>query len=283
MSNLTFTETKDLKFKHDGYGVHAILKGKKTTFNLSTVLKEDASLTDKEMKEYIKLVLTAQNMLNRLPLHKIDDFRTIDVIDIVNDYTPFYKYTSMNSYENFFKRGQWQLGCIQQYKTIENKKQRDEFEGQCFMNMMINNHKTNSLVCTGFNYLIFCGTRKASSELHKDSFGEKELYFPNVRSFADSVKKTIGAKRYYIQNVEYNTSKWFNVKDHILDDQVNLEDIINTRYVELINQYSVYPSLFVKPEAFCPENEVRIVFEMDKDYNKPLRFENRSLLDYVKH
>ena len=274
----------DLKLKHDTNGLHAFLNGKRTTFGMSTVLKPDASQTDDDIKEQIKIILTLQEGLNRfsMPIYKIDDFKPININEILNDYTPFYKYTSHAIFENYIRKGRWQLGTIHQYQTIENQKQRDEFEGYCFMNMVINGQLTSSLVSTGYNYLIFCGTKKSNSALHKGSFGEKELYFPNVRSFADSIKKSIGARRYYIQEIEYNTSKWFNVKDPIIDDKLDLQNIIGAGYIELLNKYSLYPSLFVKPEVFSEEKEVRIVFEMDKDYYKPLKFENKSLLNYIR-
>jgi len=40
--------------------------------------------------------------------------------------------------------------------------------------------------------------------------------------------------------------------------------------------------LFVKPEYFVQENEIRLVFEMDKDFYQPFEFENLKLLDYIK-
>lgn len=283
MSNLTFTGTKDLKFKHNGLGVNTFLKGKKTIFNFSMVLPPEQPLTRDKQREFLRSILNAQSIIERLPAHDLTNFDVLPNQIINNDYTPFYKYTSEHIYTSKLQKGIWQLGCIEQYRTIENTKQRDEFEGQCFINMNINGHGVTSLACTGFNYLIFCGTRKKSSDLHRDSFGTKELYFPNVRSFADSVKKSIGAKRYYVQNVIYNSSKWINIDEPIMDEWVNVNDILGSRYIELINKHSLYPSLFVKPESFAPEEEVRIVFEMDKDYYKPLRFENNSLLDYVKH
>lgn len=283
MNNLTFTETKDLKFKHDGTGVHAFLKGKKTIFNFSMSLPPEQPLSDDKQREFLKEILAAQSIIKRLPAHDLANFNVLPNKIVDNDFTPFYKYTSEYIYKNKLLKGSWQLGCIEQYRTIENIKQRDEFEGQCFVNMNVNGYGLTSLACTGFNYLIFCGTRKKASDLHRESFGTKELYFPNVRSFADAVKKSIGAKKYYVQNVEYSSSKWINVDDAIEDELVNVNDMLCSRYIELVNKYSLYPSLFVKPEPFAGEEEVRIVFEMDKDYYKPLRFENRGLLSYVRH
>jgi hypothetical protein len=63
---------------------------------------------------------------------------------------------------------------------------------------------------------------------------------------------------------------------------VDIENILTPKFFEIIKKHLVYPSLFVKPEYFEIENEVRLIFEMNKDYKKPLRFENKQLLDYIK-
>ncbi|MGA9212216.1 hypothetical protein, partial [Kaistella sp.] len=169
------------------------------------------------------------------------------------------------------------------YRTIENKKARDEFEGQTFMDLIINGHQVTSFVCCGFNYLILCGTSQRSETLHQDSFGSKELYFPNVRSVAESISRTIGAKRFFVQKVSYNSSKWFSLDSEIHNDAININDIVCEPYIELINKLSLYPSLFVKPAPFASEKEVRIVFEMHKDQKLPRQFYNKEILNYIVH
>jgi len=51
---------------------------------------------------------------------------------------------------------------------------------------------------------------------------------------------------------------------------------------EEIEQNLFLPTLFIKPEGFKSENEIRIVFEMNKDLKKPKVINNKGLLDYIK-
>lgn len=59
------------------------------------------------------------------------------------------------------------------------------------------------------------------------------------------------------------------------------ERFLTPDYFDILYDNMFYPALFVKPEPFSSENEVRIVFEMPKDYMKPLSFENKGLLDFM--
>lgn len=283
MSNLTFTETTNLKFRYNKDGVNAFLNKKKTVLNFSSVLKEGANLTFEQQNSYIKSILQLQSSVRGLPLHSFEEYSPVVIPEETNDFTPFFKYTKPEIYNKYIKKGNWQLGCIQQYKTIENLKARDEFEGQTFIDININGHQVTSFVCCGFNYLILCGTSERSESLHQKNFGFKELYFPNVRSVAESISRSIGAKRFFVQKVSYNSSKWFTLDSEINNNKIDLNDIVSEPYIELINKVCLYPSLFVKPLPFEPEKEVRIVFEMPKDQKLPRQFFNKEILDYIKH
>jgi hypothetical protein len=283
MSHLTFTETKNLTFRHNNEGVNAFLNKKKTILNHINILKEGVKLTLEQQNAFIKIILSGQSMIRNLPYHNFDNFSPVVIPKQENDFTPFYKYTSPDVYNKYIKKGNWQLGCIQQYKTIENLKARDEFEGQTFIDLNINSHQVTAFACCGFNYLILCGTSERSESLHQDSFGSKELYFPNVRSVAESICRSIGAKRFFAQKVSYNSSKWFTLDSEINNDKIDLEDIVSEPYIELINKLCLYPSLFVKPAPFENEKEVRIVFEMERDQKMPRQFFNKEILNYIKH
>ncbi len=281
--DLQFNDTAHLKFSHNSEGVIAKYKNKKFILGYLSILKERTDLTDEEYISYAQSVLNYHCSVRGVPFHKIGKLEPISSKPIINNYTPFYKYTSNAIFDQYIKKGIWQLGTIQQYRTIENIKQRDEFEGHSFLNLNINNHIVSTICSSGFNYLIFCGTRKANSDIHKQQFGEKEIYFPNIKSFAESVRKTINAKRYFIQNVEYNTLKLYINKTPIANPEIDINNILTPAYFDVINEHLIYPGLFVKPESFKDENEVRIVFEMPQDYYKPNRFENKDLLNYIKY
>lgn len=282
-SELKFIDTPSLKFHHSKDGVIAFYQNNKFILGHLSISKEGAEFNDETYIEYSKAVLKFNCSVRNVPLHKIEQPIPIFSNKIINDYSPFYKYISTDIFEKYIRKGMWQLGAIEQYRTIENIKQRDEFEGYSFLNLNINNHIVSSICNTGFNYLIFCGTRSSKSLIHKEQFGDKELYFPNAKSFADNICKAIGAKRYYIQNVQYNTLKLYINKNKISNPDLDVSNILTPLYFDIIKEHFVFPSLFVKPESFKQENEVRIVFEMPKDYYKPLRFEHKGLLKMIKY
>lgn len=282
-NELKFTDTKFLKFKHEKDIVIAYYRNRKFIIGFTSILNQGADFTD---LQYQAMSIAAHKFYcskKGIPEYSVKSMTPIKSKIIKNDFSPFYKYVPINIFNDFIKKGKWQLGNIEQYRTIENKKQRDEFEGHSFINLKINNHVVSTICSSGFNYLVFCGTRMSNSDLHKNQFGEKLLYFPNVKSFADSVLKTINAKKYYVHNVEYNTLKFYMNENDISNPNIAIENILTEDYFELLSENLLYPSLFVKPEPFKPENEVRIIFEMGKDHFKPYKLENKGLLDYVEY
>lgn len=218
-SSLKFTDTKDLKFSHTKDGVIAKNRNLKFILHQLSIFQKDAKLNQDQLFAHAKATIELQCLLRGWPFYEAPTFRPISPFDIKNDYSPFSKYVSNKIFDNYIKRGKWQLGTIEQYRTIENEKQRDELEGNSFLNLNINDYIVSTICSSGFNYLIFCGTRSAGSMNHQKQFGEKELHFPNVRSFAEGVKKSIQAKRYYIHKVEYNTQKLYLNEDVIKNVQ----------------------------------------------------------------
>jgi hypothetical protein len=280
-NHLKFTNTKNLKFSFTKEGLIASYKKKKFILGMTIISKDDVIINDEEFASMAEATLKFHCSVRNVPLHLIDNRKSISQ-KAFNDYSPFYKYVSDETYEKYISKGIFQLGNIEQYRNIENKKQRDEFEGHSFLNLNINNHIVSSICSSGFNYLIFCGTKKKNSIELKEQFGNKELYFPNPKQFAETISKTINARSYFIQNVEYNTLKLYINKDKIINSKINLNQILSAEYFEILKEHLLYPSLYVKPGTFKNENEVRIVFEMPKDQFKPYRFENKELLKHIK-
>jgi len=278
-SGLEFNKTHNLKFFHNEQGVVVSYKKKKFILGLY-LLGNKESFEDEDFIKLAKTTLKFHCNVRNLPIHEIEIFKQVTP-NLSNDYTPFYKYVSNEVYDNYIKRGIFQLGTIEQYRNIENCLQRDVFEGHSFLNLKINNQIVSVICNSGFNYYIFCGTKSINSDSHKEKFGEKVLYFPTVKNFAEIVCRQINAKNYYIQNVEYSTLKLYINKDNINDTKIETNSILSSRFFDIIQKHLIYPSLFVKPELFSDENEVRIIFEMKKDVNKPSRFENKLLLNQI--
>lgn len=284
MRHLNIANSTNLKFEKNDTGSYVLYNNKKIIFGtFLMILKRDKHFTDYQLLRLAKDNLRAYCTSKKLSSPSIRNFKVVSAKEIINDYTPFYKYVQPDIFEKYIKNGNWQLGTIEQYRTIENSKQRDEFEGFCFLHLNINNHIVGTNLITGFNYLILCGTKEDNSSFHKTNFGEKVLYFADVKTFAERVCKIVKAKKYYIHNVEYNTLKSYVSNDKIYNKYLELENLLAPPFFDIISQHILYPSLFVKPENFKQENEVRIVFELDNDCFEPYKFEDKSLLNYFKY
>lgn len=282
--HLNIANNSNLKFTNINKEIIATYNNKKIIFGTFLIItKRNVNLTDSDYLNLAKYNLREYCSKNKLPLKSTRNITPIYPRNIKNDYSAFYKYIKTDIFENFIINGSWQLGTIEQYRTIENNRLRDEFEGFSFLNLTINNHIVSTSLISGFNYLIFCGTRSKNSAYHKENFGKKILYFPNIKSFAEIICKVINAKRYYIQNVEYNTLKMYISNQKIYNQCLELNNIYTPPFFDILNEHLFYPSLFVKPESFKQENEVRIVFELDSDCFEPYKFEDKSLLNYIEY
>ena len=280
-SDLHFTNTKSLKFFHTKDGVIANYKKRKFILGFRSISNENTDFTDQEYLSFAQIVLRYHCTVRNVPMHSVENIVPISSKRIINDFTPFHKYVPTEIFERYISKGIFQLGTIEQYRKIEDARRRDEFEGYSFLNLNINNHIVSSVCISGFSYLIFSATRSANSLWHREKFGGTELYFTDIQSFAENLCKSVSAKRYFIQNVEYKTLKLYICKKKIHEPKIDVRNILTPAYFEIIKEHLVYPGLFVKPESFVRENEVRIVFEMPKDQTKPYRFENKALLNYV--
>jgi len=274
--------TQNLKFTNSSKGLIARYYNKKFLLGSTFISEFGVNFTEDELLKLSEISINFEIQARGFPKHKLETRKLILSSEIVNDYSPFSKYVSDKVFNQYIKNGHWQLGNIQLYRSIENVKQRDEFEGYSFLNFNVNNHVISQVCNTGFNYLIFCGTKSSNSIFHQQQFGKKELYFHDVKTFSEKVCESIGATRFFVQNVEYNTLKAYSDNKLILNTHKEINEFLSTPdYFDLLSEIAIYPSLFVKPENFKTENEVRIIFEMKKDYYKPYKFYNRQLIDLV--
>lgn len=217
LGHLKIANCSSLRFEQNDNKLTAVYKNKKTIFGTSLmILKRNKDLTAKQKLRLGRDNIRAYCEQNNLPIPIFKNTSPVYAKDIVNDYTPFYKYVEPCITEKY-RNGSWQLGTIEQYRTIENKKQRDEFEGYSFLYLNINNRMIGSNFISGFNCLILCGTRSSNSDYHKKNFGENILFFPDVKSMAEKISYEIKAKKYYIQNIEYNSLKFYISNENIFN------------------------------------------------------------------
>jgi len=236
-------------------------------------------LDDKEVHTFFAASNKFISTVNQIPSHT-SEFRETMIMSNKQFDGPFVKYVKKDVYEKYIKKGNFQLGTIQYYQKVENPKIRDEYEG--FSNLLIPVNQYNLCYTTfsGFEYLIFCGTLTSNSVAHKDQFGEVQITIPNINSFANAIQKSIGAKSYVIGRVSYDNLKLFKANS-IMADNLDIDNLFTHELLDYVDKFTLAPSLFVKPEAFNHEQEVRIVFEMNKVQKGPKIINNLGLKSFM--
>lgn len=246
------------------------------------ISKEGVHFSEKDLKNLIKHIAKYLDSIAKVdvrlkePLGKIHDNTIFD-----NDALTFQKYISEKTYEKYIAKGKFQLGSLRLYREIEKKESRDEKEG--FSNLLINAGSRDIFVpvISGFNYYVLCGSHAEEySQNRANKFGKVMITVKNVRSFAESIMKSIGAIRWYIRRVDYSDFKSYRI-NQIIKNMPKAGFDMNEELFECLLNASTLPSIFVKPMRFSDENELRLVFEMPKDAKKQLSLHNKGLLQYI--
>lgn len=212
----------DLTIEKTDKELFAKYKGRKINFgNLIMIGKRNAVLTDDLHLRLCRDNIKSYSSSKKIPFKMGKNLVPIYSKTVTNEYSAFYKYVKPEIFEKFISKGHWQLGTIEYYRTIENMKIRDEFEGYSFINLNLNNHMVAISFITGYNYLILCGTKSSDSLYHKQTFGDIEICIPDIKSFAEIICEQINAKRYFVHNIEYNSSKYYVVKNKIHDPYID--------------------------------------------------------------
>lgn len=242
------------------------------------VLKDGKEYEDKE--KWTKAWADYRNAIDGFEyLPKVSNQRKFQD-DFTRESNFIYKYVSKETYEKFISKGHFQFGTIEYYQTTENRKIKDSEEGCTTLYIKTNNRELNLSVMSGFNYYIFCGTTNfRQDKLLCDRFGEYLLKI-NINSFAKAVKKAIGAKNYFIENVKYSSAKFHSITREVDYNEIQTGQI-SSELFDIIQNESLIPSIFGKPVYYEDENEVRLIFEMSKDCKKPMRIKNLGLLDFI--
>jgi|GEM_PF-2680856 hypothetical protein len=247
-----------------------------------SVTKEGAKFSNEQIKALIKSVSTYINSVDKLDNSK-ELFGEININpknENIENLT-FYKYISKSTCDNFISKGKFQFGSLKYYREIERDESRDEKEG--YSNLVFENldRQFFTSVISGFNYYILCGTNTLTHEEYmSDQFGDYVMKIKNIKSFAESVKKSIGAKSWACQKVNYSDFK-SNIIRTELDNFEGAKPDLSPEIFELIKNNSIDSSVFTKPTSFESENEVRLIFEMDKNSKKKLNIVNQGLLDNI--
>jgi hypothetical protein len=256
---------------------------KSIILQLFSVTKENKPLADSELKTFIKIMNqyfdAISNNKNSIRDYFGEIMTPLSINQIENQ--AFYRFISPEE-ERRLKKGNFQLGSLQKYREIEDQNRRDEFEGISSIIIKSNNREVFTTVLTGFNYYILCGTCEMNnSEYMSEKYGSKILRISNVKSFSNAVCKSIGAKKWYLQKVQYSDFKAYKIEHEIKTlETSNLS--FNEEIFDILYKHSFFPSIFVKPTRFNTEKELRLIFEMPKDVRKELKFDNLGLVNQIK-
>jgi hypothetical protein len=250
---------------------------------LLSVTKENVHFDEADLRNMIKITSNYfDSISNKKPI-KNDLFGVLNVeeYDTELDGLSFYKFVSKETFDNFLRKGKFQLGSLKLYREIENENSRDEKEGFCNLLIDSGNRSIFTSVIAGFNHYIFCGTGalKESSTM-TGKFGSICLKIKNVKAFAEKIKKSIGAKNWTIKKVTYSDFKAYSTTQ-LISDLKGVSPDLSEEFFNYLIEYSYLPSIFCKPTRFSPESELRLTFEMDKNVKRKMQFDNLGLLSDI--
>jgi hypothetical protein len=271
-----------MNFEHlENIGRKYVYENNSIIVKLLSVAKENESFDDVLIR---KMISASNNYFDSLSQEKFEQKEFLGVLNIMDyeleiEKINLYKFISKETFENYYKKGKFQLGSLEYYREIENKSSRDEREG--FSNIIINsgNRQIFASVISGFNKYIFSGTDSLeNSEKLAEKFGSVCIKVKNIQSFADKIKKAINAKSWEIKRVTYTDFKAYSAFTEINDIERIMNLDINEEFFRYLLDFSSLPSVYCKPLDFLPENEIRLTFEMGRDVNRTCHFRNINLI-----
>ncbi len=162
------------------------------------------------------------------------------------------------------------------FDQISNKKDLQELFG----NLDFVFDDTKNYHGTFYKYIL-CGTPNIEQqEKLAKKFGGYVMKINNIGSFAEKVKKAVGAEYWQLRKVNYTDYKAFNTEVHLADLDGVSPDLSDELFNILI-KISENPSIFSKPVGFIDEQELRLVFSMPRDVKRLLNFDNLGLLEEI--
>lgn len=261
-------------------GMEYFLDKRSIIVQLISMTKENVMFDDIDLKVIITAFSELQNSISSKQRSSKELFGDLNVKehDVDINTLSFYKFVSKDTLINYLKKGKFQFGSLQYYREIEKENCRDEKEGLSNLLITTGNRQVFASVISGFNQFIFCGTDNIDEwDQMANKFGKVCIKLKNIKSFADKVQASIGAKSWQIKKVTYSDFKAYSVNQEIKNlDPENIgynQDLIN-----FLIDYSMLPSIFCKPIRFSNEHELRFTFEMDRNVKKKMLLDNLGLL-----
>lgn len=263
-------------------GFKYILNNRSLIVQIITMTKENISLTNSQIEGFIRATSTyLESIQNKKNLKEL--FGKLDFVNLNPTLCqkPFYKFIHKETYDNFIRKGKFQLGTLKYYREIERQESRDEKEG--FANLIINsgNRQILTSVISGFDKFIMCGTYDIENLAYMSTkYGGYIMKISNIKSFAEKVKKAIGAESWYVNDINYTDYKAYSV-DANISDLNGVSPELSDEFFNILYKISEKPSVYAKPIRFKDEKESRLSFTMAKDVKTRLNFDNLGLLSDI--
>lgn len=206
---------------------------------------------------------------------------------ILADFEPFqeryvYKYTP-SKYLDHYRHGRVKLGTLRHYHTIEKRQVQDPLEGYTILKINSKENDCVSLTIAGLNQFIFCCTDNLQfgdnpNQDMQTNFGDALIKI-DIHSFAKKIQHSIKARGYKIYKVKYANAKCFELT--IPTFRWTPGTPFMWQLYSPLRDCGYIPNLFIKPEQFSPESEIRISFDMPRDVHDPIEVTNKGLLKNI--
>lgn len=252
---------------------------------VKSLTKKDTFLTEKQQISFFEAVQKyLDSVQNRTSTYDKDKIEISEYEEQQDAEDVFYKYVTKQSLENYIKKGIFKLGTLNHYQKAKNNKIKDEKEG--YTHLIIESEEKQLLqsFCSGFNYLIFCGSYIPPSDTRSkhliDNFGPCVLKIKNISSFKREIEKHLNIRHSIYNRIEYNEMKILRYfADKGFTDTTS--QIIDHKTFSLITKIISPNTVFRKTFDYSPEFELRFAFETSKDQKHPVILNNKGLLKHI--
>ncbi|TFH44566.1 MAG: hypothetical protein E4G94_03490 [ANME-2 cluster archaeon] len=240
--------------------------------------------TDQQIDFFVAVQTYLDSILNKTTNYDRGKIQIEDYQKPTPAEETFYKYVSKSTLNKYIKKGFFKLGNLNHYQKVKNNKIKDENEGYIHLIMESPEKQLLQSFCTGYNYLIFCGSyippSDPRSEYLKERFGPCVLKIRNTKSFRREIQKHLNINASLAHKVEYSEMKILKYKtDQVFSD--TSAEIIDKETFSLINNIISPNIIFRKTLDYSPEYELRYAFKTPKDRKHPVVLHNQGLLDYI--
>lgn len=194
-----------------------------------------------------------------------------------------FKFIHQDAYDQYITNGSFLVSSLERFRDWEGQGNPagDRLEGYTYCGFRFGANK-ELLISTvsGFNCHVLSLTRDLQNYGQmRGPFGSVALRI-ELQPFAEGLADALGAKSFEIQLVKYADLKTY--RDELTETEIaGFPPDLTAELAVAIRDRGWHPSLFIKPERFRPEREIRVAFQMDADVAPSTSLHLPQLLRYV--